>query len=307
MATSRGITETKLYDHQAVIDRYGIAPELIPDFYGLKGDTSDNIPGVPGIGDKTAVAAAADASATSRPCSPRSTRSPAPSARRTSPSTPRTRASPRCWRRCSATCRVDLDVARGGRAAPDRSKLREVFREFELRDPLRRLEEALGAEEAAPAPAPRRGHRARARGHARRRRRRSRATSSPSPRAPPEVPEGELLGARQRLALRGRGRRRGADRRVDDPAAARRRAGDRPVVAHDAKALGIVPPGLAHDTLLGAYLLEPARRGYPLRELLEERGLARRRRGRGRAPRRCSSPSSRRGSASRSPTAAWRA
>ena len=54
MATARGITETKLYDHQAVIDRYGIAPEQIPDFYGLKGDTSDNIPGVPGIGDKTA-------------------------------------------------------------------------------------------------------------------------------------------------------------------------------------------------------------------------------------------------------------
>ena len=54
MATARGITETKLYDHEAVIERYGIAPELIPDFYGLKGDTSDNIPGVPGIGDKTA-------------------------------------------------------------------------------------------------------------------------------------------------------------------------------------------------------------------------------------------------------------
>src|SRR2546421_4105058 len=54
MATSRGITETKIYDRDAVIDRYGIPPELIPDFYGLKGDTSDNIPGVPGIGDKTA-------------------------------------------------------------------------------------------------------------------------------------------------------------------------------------------------------------------------------------------------------------
>ena len=54
MATSRGITETKIYDRQAVIDRYGIPPELIPDFYGLKGDTSDNIPGVPGIGEKTA-------------------------------------------------------------------------------------------------------------------------------------------------------------------------------------------------------------------------------------------------------------
>src|SRR5437667_3051115 len=54
MATSRGITDTKIYDRQAVIDRYGIAPEQIPDFYGLKGDTSDNIPGIPGIGDTTA-------------------------------------------------------------------------------------------------------------------------------------------------------------------------------------------------------------------------------------------------------------
>ena len=54
MTTSRGITDTKVYDRQGVVDRYGIAPELIPDFIGLKGDTSDNIPGVPGIGDKTA-------------------------------------------------------------------------------------------------------------------------------------------------------------------------------------------------------------------------------------------------------------
>ena len=54
MATARGITETKLYDRQAVIDRYGLPPHLIPDFYGLKGDTSDNIPGIPGIGEKTA-------------------------------------------------------------------------------------------------------------------------------------------------------------------------------------------------------------------------------------------------------------
>src|SRR6188768_1268017 len=54
MTTSRGITDTKVYDREGVIDRYGIPPEKIPDFIGLKGDTSDNIPGVPGIGDKTA-------------------------------------------------------------------------------------------------------------------------------------------------------------------------------------------------------------------------------------------------------------
>ncbi|MEA2145057.1 MAG: polymerase, partial [Solirubrobacteraceae bacterium] len=54
MTTSRGITDTKVYDVEGVKDRYGIPPELVPDFIGLKGDTSDNIPGVPGIGDKTA-------------------------------------------------------------------------------------------------------------------------------------------------------------------------------------------------------------------------------------------------------------
>ena len=54
MSTSRGVTDVKVYDRDAVIERYGIPPELVPDFIGLKGDTSDNIPGVPGIGDKTA-------------------------------------------------------------------------------------------------------------------------------------------------------------------------------------------------------------------------------------------------------------
>ncbi|HZU75402.1 MAG TPA: 5'-3' exonuclease H3TH domain-containing protein, partial [Dehalococcoidia bacterium] len=43
------------YDVQGVIERYGVPPERIPDLKGLKGDTSDNIPGVPGIGEKTAV------------------------------------------------------------------------------------------------------------------------------------------------------------------------------------------------------------------------------------------------------------
>jgi DNA polymerase-1 len=45
-------------------------------------------------------------------------------------------------------------------------------------------------------------------------------------------------------------------------------------VAHDAKALGDVPPNLVFDTELAAYLLDPARRGFPLDELSEERGLA---------------------------------
>ena len=83
MATGRGITDTKLYDRDAVVDRYGIQPELVPDFIGLKGDTSDNIPGVPGIGDKTAVAAAAALRQPRGRARLGSTRSPARSARRT--------------------------------------------------------------------------------------------------------------------------------------------------------------------------------------------------------------------------------
>ena len=54
MANTRGMTEVKVYDPAAVQERYGVPPRLIPDLIGLKGDTSDNIPGVPGIGEKTA-------------------------------------------------------------------------------------------------------------------------------------------------------------------------------------------------------------------------------------------------------------
>jgi DNA polymerase-1 len=54
LTPGRGITETVTYDIDAVIERYGFKPEFVPDFKALKGDTSDNIPGVPGIGDKGA-------------------------------------------------------------------------------------------------------------------------------------------------------------------------------------------------------------------------------------------------------------
>ncbi|MEZ5125610.1 MAG: DNA polymerase I [Thermoleophilia bacterium] len=56
MSTGRGVTDVKIYDPAAVVARYGITPDRVPDFIGLKGDSSDNIPGVPGIGEKTAAA-----------------------------------------------------------------------------------------------------------------------------------------------------------------------------------------------------------------------------------------------------------
>lgn len=49
----KGLNDVILYDEQAVIDRYGFPPELIADWKGLRGDPSDNIKGVPGIGEKT--------------------------------------------------------------------------------------------------------------------------------------------------------------------------------------------------------------------------------------------------------------
>ncbi|HEX5322587.1 MAG TPA: DNA polymerase I [Capsulimonadaceae bacterium] len=54
MTTVKGVTETVIYDSKAVFERYGLAPAQIPDFKALKGDASDNLPGVPGIGEKTA-------------------------------------------------------------------------------------------------------------------------------------------------------------------------------------------------------------------------------------------------------------
>jgi len=56
MTTGRGITDVKVYTPGAVVERYGVSPEQVPDFIGLKGDSSDNIPGVRGIGEKTAAA-----------------------------------------------------------------------------------------------------------------------------------------------------------------------------------------------------------------------------------------------------------
>jgi len=51
----QGVSQLKRYDRQAVIDRYGVPPEQYPDVAALVGETSDNLPGVPKVGEKTAV------------------------------------------------------------------------------------------------------------------------------------------------------------------------------------------------------------------------------------------------------------
>src|SRR5881396_1217619 len=54
MMTPRGVADVNVYNAERVEARLGIGADKVPDFIGLKGDPSDNIPGVPGIGDKTA-------------------------------------------------------------------------------------------------------------------------------------------------------------------------------------------------------------------------------------------------------------
>ncbi len=276
MTTSRGITDTKVYDRDGVVERYGIPPELIPDFIGLKGDTSDNIPGVPGIGDKTAaellqrfgdlegvLSHVDDISGAKRK---QNLTEHADAARLSKQLATMVRDVP-----------IDLDIEAEFTKVPDRANLRTVFREWELRDPLRRLEEALFAAEAQEIPRP------------------EAAEAKTIPvrtgpvsgiakltgdelylvAVPPEAPEGELIpvSTKWRFGAYAGGEYALAGE-VDDPAELAAVAGDRPVVAHDAKALGDVPANLVFDTELAAYLLDPARRGFPLDELCEERGLA---------------------------------
>lgn len=53
--TRKGITESQLLDAEGVLSNYGFTPAQVPDMKGLMGDSSDNIPGIPGIGEKTAL------------------------------------------------------------------------------------------------------------------------------------------------------------------------------------------------------------------------------------------------------------
>ena len=50
----KGIKDTIMYDEKAVKDRFGFGPNMVPDYKGIRGDASDNIPGIPGIGEKGA-------------------------------------------------------------------------------------------------------------------------------------------------------------------------------------------------------------------------------------------------------------
>jgi DNA polymerase I len=283
MATARGITETKFYDYEGVIERYGIAPELIPDFYGLKGDSSDNIPGVPGIGDKTAAALLQQFGSLETIL----TSVDEISGAKRKENLTNFAADARLSKELATIQRdVPLDVDPLAIAAeesePSRAKLREVFIEFELRDPLRRIEAELGPgggaddEEPAPMlePEPAVDVTVAATSLAKAVDLGGKANPLAIAVAAPQMEDGELFAREQAWRFAAYCNGQAATGELDDTAQLAAALGQRPVVVHDAKALGTVPKVIAHDTLLAAYLLEPSRRSFVLDELCEEAGIA---------------------------------
>ena len=283
MATARGITETKFYDYEGVIERYGIAPELIPDFYGLKGDSSDNIPGVPGIGDKTAAALLQQFGSLETILSSVDQIS---GAKRKENLT-NFAADARLSKELATIQRdvpleVDPLAIAAAESEPSRAKLREVFIEFELRDPLRRIEAELGpgddGDELAQAPLieaePAVSVTVEASSLAKAVALGDKNAALAIAVASPEMEDGELFAREQEWRFAAYCDGQAAVCQLDDPTALAAALGERPVIVHDAKALGVVPAVVAHDTLLAAYLLEPSRRSFVLDELCEEAGIA---------------------------------
>ena len=267
MTTSRGVTDTKIYDRDGVVERYGVSPELVPDLIGLKGDTSDNIPGVPGIGDKTAAQLLQRFGSLEAVLDSVDEISGAKRKQNLTEHADDARISKQL-----ATLKYDIDipidVRKEARAKPDRSRLREVAADFELRAVMNRLDEefqedvpertvdetlVVDAVEGTPADLP----------------------AGP---VAVSVAAGRWAGSNGEQVVTGDA--------PPDLAALAEELRDRPLTFHDAKSQGgggrtgllaVAPPGsidLAHDTMVAAYLIDPARRVYDLSELAADAGLA---------------------------------
>jgi DNA polymerase-1 len=251
MMTPRGVADVHVYTPERVEARYGVRPDQVPDFIGLKGDTSDNIPGIPGIGDKTAGQLIAQYGSVDGVVEHAAELSPARS-RAILEYAEQARAS-----KVLATMRRDLDLDLDPEDVvsrpPDRSQLKEIFRRFEFRALLGRidtLDEALPAAER------------------------------------PQVEtqtvkwsERELSRTKSRIAVAREGDRvglaTGDGSVVVAPASdevLRTALRDAEVVTHDAKRLRLARP-VADDTMILAYLIDPGRAEYLLDDLAAEYGF----------------------------------
>src|SRR5712692_5939429 len=242
MMTPRGVSDVQVYTPERVEARYGIRPDQIPDFIALKGDTSDNIEGIPGIGDKTAgqliakygdlesVLEHADELSAARA---KAVREHADQARNSKELATMQR-----------DLEIDCDPAELVLTPPDRSQLREIFRRFEFRNLLQRIDLL---DEAVPA-------------------------------AVPRVVEGTEMRWREGkvtapggpvgfAADDGRCALATGDEVVLAP---RPKRIDGELVVHDAKSLRV---RARDDTLIAAYLIEPGRASYELDDLAAEYGV----------------------------------
>ena len=265
MTTSRGVTETKIYDRDAVIERWGVPPEAVPDLIGLKGDSSDNIPGVPGVGDKTAATLLQQYGDLEGVLASVDEISGAKRKENLTNHADDARISKQL-----ATMHLDVDVeldlAALMESEPDRSRLRDYAAEFELRQVIQRLEEEWDEE------VPERGVE-------------RTLALEPERGLPGELADGEAAIAYEAGGWGGFDGERLFEAEIarEDLVAA---LGGRPLLAHDFKGLGGGGPRgllaasgrgaleIAHDTIVGAYLIDPARRTYELRELAADEGIS---------------------------------
>ncbi len=245
MMTPRGVADVHVYTPERVFARYGVTPEQVPDFIGLKGDTSDNIPGVPGIGDKTAGQLVAQYGSLEgvlehvgdlSPARGRALREHAEQAR-----------SSKELATMRRDLQLDCDPAELVLNPPDRSRLKEMFRQYEFRNLLQRVDVIDEALPAAPM--------------------KLEGVAVPwrEGNVPPAAGEVGIAVEDGRVAL--------AQEEVvvaawtQETASALREAD---LVAHDAKPLRL---DVVDDTLLMAYLIEPGRATYALDDLAAEYGI----------------------------------
>jgi DNA polymerase-1 len=250
MMTPRGVSDVQVYTPERVEARYGIKPEQIPDFIGLKGDSSDNIPGIPGIGDKTAGQLIAQYGSVEDVIAHADELSPARK-KNVIEFADQARLSKEL-----ATMRRDLDIdcdpSQLVLSPPDRSELREMFRRFEFRNLLNRIDEL---DVAVPA--------------------RERIVAGTAvPWREGALPE-RVIGRVGLAIADGRFALAQDDGVVvgpwHDEYVARMR--DAEIVAHDYKALPRLTQLPAEDTMIAAYLIEPGRPAYELDDLAAEYGV----------------------------------
>jgi DNA polymerase-1 len=250
MMTPRGVADVNVYTPDRVEARYGIRPDQIPDFIGLKGDTSDNIPGVPGIGDKTAGQLIAQYGSLEEVLDHVDELSPARRKNLTEHAEQARKSKELATMR--RDLELDCDPAELVLLPPDRSELREMFRRFEFRNLLGRVDIL---DDAVPAQAMR------------------------MPGTEVGWRKGEFPEVKGRAALSIRDDRFALAREDDgvlvgtwEPALERRL--DRAdVIAHDFKALPRLTMEPVEDTMLLAYLIEPGRASYELDDLAAEYGV----------------------------------